>query len=108
MVFRFASCDLHGSSSPETSGLTHQLMQHLHMHAHTPQAWALSQTGPCCPGTLPDPQPAGSSRVLGSWKPGTGPRLAQKQGPEDSKVPVESWLKPAKPLVAIFSAGDPP
>lgn len=43
------------------------------------------------PGTLPDLQSAGSSRVLGSRKPGTGTRLAQQQGPEDSEVPVQSW-----------------
>lgn len=41
-------------------------------------------------------------------RPGLEPRLAKWLGPENSKVPAETWAQTMEYLVAIFNSGDSP
>lgn len=109
--FQFCFMGSPGNSSLETSGLTHQLMQPLQTH-HTRTH---NQPGPRRTHGLPGALPTSGCRQLkGAGDGGRGqrlglePRLTKWLGPENSKVPAETWAQTMEYLVAIFNSGDSP
>lgn len=130
--FQFCFMGSPGNSSLETSGLTHQLMQPLQTHhtrtqparapPHTRSSWSPAHLGLQAaqrsrgrrPGT--EAGAGGQGQRPGTeagdggrgWRPRLEPRLTKWLGPENSKVPAETWAQTMEYLVAIFNSGDSP